>query len=207
MFTTLTVINARARRRFLSEENMYRGYAFYTTRLFSKKKDNRKRLSKFEARAAMPVLSENSEIVCRYRFITLVNALLEKGCFKKIGIADKDGFLPFLLPFLSEKCGVISVFTEKSENYISVCDEIYGDFGTPTIVLNTKRDILSSDIIFSADGEIEGAHCKVYSAENTQNATLTLPLDCPDYCSPFIIAAGLYFYGGFHEFSRLKAVL
>ena len=204
MFTTLTLINKRSQKRFLSEENVYKNYTFFTTRLFSKKSNNKKRLRKFESRAGMPVVCEQSEIVCRYKFITLVNSVTVDTGFKKIGISDKSGELFFILPFLSEKCGVISIFTESPDAYSDICDEIYRDFGTPTIILNTKKDILGSDIVFSADGEITGALCPVFTAENTKNTTIDLPFSYPDYCNPFIIAAGLFYYGGFHEFGKLK---
>lgn len=204
MFTTLTVINERNRKRFLSEESSYKDYTFYTTRLFSKKSDNQKRIRKFASRAAMPIITDNCAIIKQYEFITLANTVLSDYHPKSIGIYDTAGVLPFLLPFLSEKSGIICIFTNNPDAYTKTCEQIYRLSGTPTCVTDKLGGIFTTDLIFSAENMPIEPECRVIRPENKTDICLPDTLNLPEHCNPFLVCAGLFFYGGFREFGRIK---
>ena len=211
MFTTLSVINAKEKRikikgarRFISNELQYKNYTFYTTNLFTKREENKKSINRFYKRADMPVVTKGCEILEKYKFITLANTVLSRRNIKSIGIIDETGKIPFLLPFLSQKCGIISIFTNNPDAYINKCEQTYFDFGTPTYITDKLGGVLNADMIFSASHIRKPFDKEIITP--TDNTDIFLPhnLNLPEDCNPFLVCAGLYFYGGFKEFGKIK---
>lgn len=203
MFTTLTVINRkRFPHKFISERLEYKGLSYYATRLYCGRKDNRKIIEKFSCRAGIPVIDEKSPVVLKYKMLLLTNSVLEHSR-RSIGIFDAEGGLTFLLPYISEKCGSISVFTENTAAYLGLQNEILNNYGTPVVMCEKASAVLGCDIIFAAKLPPRLKANNVFTLKNTENKDILLPFLIPDYCDPFCVAAGLYFYGKFKELGEL----
>lgn len=211
MFTTLSIVDAKKKnikmfrkRKYISQKLTYKGYTFYYTQLFTKRKDNKKSISRFKKRADMPVITDNCGQVLQYEFIVLANTLLSKKHYKSIGIYDKDGLLAFLLPFLAEKCGFICVFTNEPDAYSDAVSEIYLDFGTPVLINDKIKGLLQTEIIFSNKYIPINKTAKVIVPDGKTDICVPYALQLPKECDPFLVCAGLYFYGNFKEFGKIK---
>ncbi len=220
MFTTLTVIKGKRKtfaerlhfirkRRYISEYNEYRNCGFYTTRLISYAGDNTQSIEKFASRADMPIISENSAEVFRFRYITIANTVFrEKKGIDILGIYDISAALPFLLPHISAYCGCIFIFTKCKEKYTEKCDEIYRTFGTPIILSDGINALKNARAVFTTEALPTAFHCPVYGVGGRVPISLNLPDNLksaiPDYCDPYLVAAGLYFIEGFKELGRLS---
>ncbi len=203
MFTTLDIINqSRISHKFISEKLEYKGFCYYATRLYSKRKNNKKIIEKFSKRAEIDIIDDKSPMVFNYKMLLLANSVLKQPR-KNIGIYDTEGRLAFLLPYISEKCGSISVFTENTAAYSRLQNEILNIYGTPVIICNKLSPVFNGDIIFAAKVPPHLKADNVFSPNSTQNKTVLPPFSIPDYCNPFCVTAGLFFYGRFKELGKL----
>ncbi len=211
MFTTLSIVNEKGRkfgikkaRQYISKELHYKNYTFYSTLLLTRRKNNQKSISRFYKRADMPIITEDCPAFLQYKFITRANTVMQNRNYKSIGIYDTNGTLVFLLPFLSKKSGIICIFTNNPDAYTNACYEIYRDFGTPTLITDRLSRILNTEIIFSAENIPIKPKCEIITPDTSAEIYIPDTLYLPEDCDPFLACAGLYFYGGFKEFGRLK---
>ena len=196
MFTTLTIKKSRRFFRKISSEICeYKGFTYYSSTLLSKKKNNQKYISRFKKRVGIPIIEENDDIVLRYKMIVLANSVMSRP-YKKVGIYDTEGYLPFLVPFISKNCGVISVFTKNAAVYSDIENEIGVLYGTPIIINDNISDILRCDISFALTPPVALGNSNIFTLNDTEKKELSLPLPLPE-------AAGLFYYGGFSEFGKL----
>lgn len=213
MFTTLTEIkcerkNAAERmhfvkkRKYLSEFRTYGEYGFYVTRLCSYCADNTDSIEKFKVRAAMPVITDASPEVKKYRLIVEANTVFAlNGAMQKIAVFDPYGELTFLLPFLAQKTACIYVYTHRENLYRESLHNIYKSFGTPIITVNKINALNSVNAVFSLYIPPVNRN-RIYGAENIYPELLltnNIKRQIPDYCNPYYVAAGLYFYGNKKE--------
>ncbi len=211
MFTTLSIIDTKQKtvkfkhkRQYVSEEFRYKNYTFYDTRLYTGQRDNQKSLNRFRKRAAMPVITDNCLLSERYKFITLANTVFSQRSYRSIGVYDKNGKLPFLLPFLSEKSGFICIFTNNADAYTIPCYEIYHSYGTPTLVTDRLSGIIDSEIIFSTEKMPVETDCKLIIPHGNTDICVPDALWLNENCNPFLVCTGLFYYGGFKEFGKVK---
>lgn len=209
MFTTLTEIKCKRKntaermhfvkkRKYLSEFRTYGEYGFYVTRLFSYCTDDADSIEKFKVRAAMPVITEASQEVKKYRLIVEANtAFALNGTMQKTAVFDPYGELTFLLPFLAQKTACIYVYTRRENLYRESIHNIYKNFGTPVITVNKINALNSVNAIFSLYIPPVNRNC-IYGTKNIYPELLLpngIKRQIPDYCNPYCVVAGLYFYG------------
>lgn len=203
MFTTLSTVNSRRLfSKIISEASEYKGCTFYYSRLLSSKKNNLKFINRFKKRAEIPVIEHDSPIVFKYKMTILANTVMRRP-YKNVGIYDKEGKLPFLLPFISKNSGVIYIFTENTAAYTNIEDEILRDYGTPLLISRRASPITECDIIFAAQLPNILNNNNVFTVKDVEHFTFELPFPSPDYACKFSIAAGLFYYGGCREFGKL----
>lgn len=211
MFTTLSIIDAKQenvkfkhKRQYLSEKFCYKNYTYYTTNLYTNKKNNQKSLNRFRKRAEMPIITDNCRLSERYKFITLANTVFSERSYRSIGIYDRTGKLPFLLPFLSQKSGFICIFTNNADAYTIPCRKIYYEYGTPSLITDRLSNISDSEIIFSTERPPVNTQCRFIIPENNTDIYVPDTLRINQNCNPFLVCAGLFHYGGFKEFGKVK---
>lgn len=203
MFTTLTLVKSRRfYRKVISEVCEYKDFTYYSSRLFSNRKNNSKFIKRFEKRAEIPVIEPNSPIVFKYKMIVLANTVMLRT-YKNVGIYDKEGVLSFLLPFISKNSGVISIFTENADAYTNMEDELFALYGTPMLISDKISQLSECNIIFALELPNALKNNNIFTIADTENREFELPFPYPDYACKFSIAAGLFYYGGYREFGKL----
>lgn len=204
MFTTLTLINSRRLfPKIVSEVCEYKGFTYYSSKLLSHRENNQKFINKFKKRSGIPVIETDSPLVFKYKMILLTNTVMLLP-YKNVGVCDKDGSLAFLLPFMSQNSGVISIFTENAAAYSDITNEILSVYGTPTIISEKISNILKCDVVFAVKPPKSiSKNNNVFTLKSTEGREPLLPFSLPDYADTLSVAAGLFYYGGFREFGKL----
>lgn len=215
MFTSLSIIKKEKTllstlfrpRSYVSEIFEYKGCCFYTTALYTLYASNEKSIKKFGRRAELPILTAESPIVTDYKYIITANTLFYGGkTVKSVGVYDPDGRLCFLPDFLAQNSGCIMIFTRNSAAYEGVAEQILTDYGTPIIFTANATALKKAEIIFSFGALPFSFSRQTYGYSATFADRLMLPNDfppLPDYCDPFIAAAGLYFICKMEKFGAL----
>lgn len=206
MFSTLSItyndkksLILFEKRRFITHEHRIGNLVYYTTLLKTTKRDNTKQIERFKVRSKLPIITEDCREVRNYKYIILAKKLISsQKPIKSVGICDSNAALTFLPEILYKKIGFIKIFTENISAYNELCNEIYRCSGTPIFITNKMKDLNDCEIIFSAKTNLIIQNVKILTEKNADNLKITLPpnIECPKYCNPLLIAAGLYFYGG-----------
>ncbi len=205
MFTTLSTVPPSrriCRRKILTEEIPYKDNCFYTSKLISRKKDNRAFIAKYKRECRVPVIEETDEIVLQLKYHILLSSVFD---FLKsdanIFVYDPKGTLTFLLPRIVSKAKTVYVYT-LCEDYSALNELILAQIGAAAVISTTPPKYKRYSACFAATSPHFSVGCPVFGQENwfvedcTPNFGSSLSSPLASYVSIYCVAAGLWQYMG-----------
>lgn len=152
MFTTLNPLPEPARRRKVESERIkYAGNEFYTSRLVSKKADNRKFLQKFLRECRVPVILPTDNNVRMLKYKIMLNTVLRFCSPKTTDAAFYDPLGDITCIFFAAVKAFRTVFlVSENDVYDAINENLLSHSGICAVRKQKLTEIDRADIIISA---------------------------------------------------------
>lgn len=189
------------RRRFVSHCVEYQSDNFYTTVLYTYSKDNKKAIEKFINRSPVPVISDDSEEVQRYKYLVTVNTIFNAFGNKipQIAVYDPEGKLVYLLSKLLSKCKSVYIITKNTAAYETENNRLYVLIGASAVVTESPTVIMRADAIICTERLTAVGGIPIFGQGGffAHNDDFCLPknlgISIDKDVQPLCVAAGLYY--------------